>query len=82
MMRWFVTLSLLALPLAAPAAELLPGYIETGGYGRATVQVSQLGNGESGVFLGGGGGLLLNRRVTVGAELLATTATSSTPPPT
>lgn len=70
MKRLFAALIVLALPAAAGAGTLLPGYIETGGYGSAGARYTQLGNGEDGLFLGGGGGFIFDRRVTLGAELM------------
>jgi hypothetical protein len=64
-----VALILLALPAAAGAGTLFPGYIETGGYGSVTATFSELGDGESGFFLGAGGGLVLNRHMTVGLDV-------------
>jgi hypothetical protein len=69
MKRLIVVLMLLALPATAGAGTLFPGYIETGGYGSLTAKLSELGDGESGFFLGAAGGLVLERRVTVGVDI-------------
>jgi hypothetical protein len=54
---------------SASGGVLFPGYIETGGYGTATARISQLGNGEDGVFLGAGGGFIFNRQLMIGADV-------------
>ena len=69
MKRMILALAILMIPGVAMGGTLFPGYIETGGYGAATAEFTQLGNGDMGFFLGGGGGLILNGRFMVGADL-------------
>jgi len=67
-MRLIAVTFLLCLPHMAGAGELFPGYIQTGGYGTASVTVSQLGRSERGTLLGAGGGFLFNRNFSIGAH--------------
>jgi hypothetical protein len=69
MKRMILALAIVLCPGAALGGTLLPGYIETGGYGTVSTEFTQLGDGETGFFLGGGGGLILNRRFLIGADL-------------
>lgn len=69
MKRLILTLMLVAMPSVAFGGSLITGYVETGGYGAATAKFTQLGDGETGFFLGGGGGFILDRRFMIGAEL-------------
>jgi hypothetical protein len=69
MKRLIVALILLAMPATAAAGTLFPEYIETGGYGSLTAKLSELGDGDSGFFLGAAGGLLLNQQLTVGVDV-------------
>jgi len=69
MKRMILALAILMVPCTAFGGVLLPGYLDTGGYGEASAEFTQLGDGEMGLFLGGGGGLVLNRQFLVGADL-------------
>lgn len=69
MKRLIAALILLALPATAAAGTLFPDYIETGGYGSFAAKISELGDGDSGFFLGGAGGLILNHHMTVGVDV-------------
>lgn len=69
MKRMILALVILMVPAVAMGGTLFPGYIETGGYGTATAEFTQLGSGDMGFLLGAGGGLVLNRQFLVGADL-------------
>jgi hypothetical protein len=69
MKRMILALALFLIPGPTIAGTLLPEYIEVGGYGHASVQMAQLGDGEAGLYLGGGGGFVLNRNFLIGADL-------------
>ena len=69
MKRMILALAILVTPGVAFGGTLFPGYIESGGYGAASAEFTQLGDGEMGFFLGGGGGLVLNGQFLVGADL-------------